>query len=103
MVLFNISNEGNLHAIMAEAFRLMKWTARHKKDIEMDVDTGGEVSVPDILLQIQMPKIPGQGTSQFKEWHWKDANKRKAIHIRCNVDEVSTVQTLLEAAKDCQG
>ena len=68
--------------------------------MEMDVDNGGEVSVPDISLQIQVPKIQGQNTSQFQEWHWKDANKRKAIHIRCNVDEVSTVQTLLEAAKD---
>ena len=68
--------------------------------MKMDVDNGGEVSVPDISLQIQVPKIPGQDTSQFQEWHWKDANKRKAIRIRCNVDEVSTVQTLLEAAKD---
>ena len=66
----------------------------------MDVNNGGELSVPDISLQIQVPKIPGQDTSQFQEWHWKDANKRKAIHIKCNVDGVSRVQTLLEAAKD---
>ena len=59
MVLFNISNEGNRHAIRAEAVRLMKWPARHEKDMEMDVDNGGEVSVPDISLQIQVPKIPG--------------------------------------------
>ena len=51
MVLFNISNKGNRHAIRAEAIRLMKWTARHEKDIEMGVDNGGEVSVLDISLQ----------------------------------------------------
>ena len=89
-----------VHAIRAEAFRLMKWAARHEKDMEMDVDTGGKVLVPDISLQIQVPKIPGQDTSQFQEWHWKDTNKRKAIHIRCNVEGVRTVQTLLEVAKD---
>ena len=36
MVLFNISNEGNLHAIRAEALRLM--AAKHKKDTEMALD-----------------------------------------------------------------
>ena len=61
------------------------------------------MSVSDISLQIQVPKIPGQDTSQFQEWHWKDANKRKAIHIRCNVEEVGTVQTLLEVAKEKDG
>ena len=30
MVLFTISNEGNRHAIRAEAVRLMKWAARHE-------------------------------------------------------------------------
>ena len=55
----------------------------------MEVDNGGDVLVPDISLQIQVPKIPGQDRSQFQEWHWKDANKRKAIHIKCNVDNLS--------------
>ena len=72
MVLFNISNEGNLHVIRAEALRLMKQAAKHEKDTEMaldgsDADAGGEVLVPDISLQIQVPKIPGQDTSQFQE------------------------------------
>ena len=105
MVLFNMSNEDKLHAIRTEALRLMKQAAKHKKDMEMaldvsDVDADGEVTVPAISLQIQVPNIPGQDTSQFQELHWKDANKHKAIHIRCNVDKVSTVQTLLEATKD---
>ena len=56
-------------------------------------------TLTDISLQIHVPKIPGQDTSQFQEWHWKDVNKHKAIHIKCNVDDVSRVQTLLEAAK----
>ena len=51
----------------------------------------------------QVPKIPGQDTSQFQEWHWKDANKCKAIHIRFNAENVSTMQTLLEVAKEKYG
>ena len=104
IVLFNMSNEGNLHAIRAEALRLMKQAAKHKKDTEMvlgvlDADAGGEVTVLVISLQIQVPKIPGQDTSQFQELHWKAANKRKAIHVRCNAEHVSTVQNLFEVTK----
>ena len=78
----------------------MKRAARHEKDVEMDIDAGGELLVPGILLQIQVPKIPRQDTSKFQDWHWRDANKRKAVHIRCNVEEVGRVQSLLEVAKD---
>ena len=46
-----------------------------------------------------MPKIPGLDTSKFSDWHWKDANKRKAIHVVCDVDQVSKVQALFEMAK----
>ena len=35
-----------------------------------------------------------------ENWMLKDSNKHKAIHVKCNVDDVSRVQTLLEAAKD---
>ena len=104
IVLFNMSNEGNINTIRAEAHRLMKQATKHKKGTEMalgvsDADAGGEGTVPAISLQIQVPKIPGQDTSQFQEWHWKDANKRKAIHVRCNAEDVSTVQNLFEVAK----
>ena len=95
MVLFNIYNEGNLNGIRAEAVRLMKMAASHEKVVEMDIDAGEEVLVPDISLQIQVLKIPGQDISKFQDWHWKDANKRKAVHIRCNVEEVGRVQALL--------
>ena len=100
MVLFNVFNGGNLTGIRAEAVRLMKGAARHEKDMEMEVDDGEELLVPEISLQIQVPKIPGQDTSQFENWNWKDANKRKAVHIRCNVEEVGRVQALLEVAKE---
>ena len=104
MVFYNMYNEGNLNTIRAEAHRLMKQVAKHKKGTEMtldttDADAGGDVNVPAITLSIKVPKIPGLGTSQFKDWHWKDANKRKAIHVMCNVEEVSTVQTLFEVSK----
>ena len=56
-------------AIRAEAIRLMKLAARQEKDTDMEVDIGGDKSVPDISLQIQVPKIPGQDTSQFQKWH----------------------------------
>ena len=86
MVLFNIHNRGYLTGIRAEAVRLMRMAVSLEKDIEMEIDAGEEPLVPDISLQIQVPKIPGQDTSLFQEWNWKDANKRKAVHIRCNIE-----------------
>ena len=71
IVLFNIYNGGNLNGIRAEAVRLMRMAARQEKDMEMEIDAGEELLVPEISLQIQVPKIPGQDTSQsqFQDWN----------------------------------
>ena len=46
-----------------------------------------------------MPKVSGQDTSMYNDWHWRDANMRKAIHIECAEENVNHLQTLVEIAK----
>jgi hypothetical protein len=49
--------------------------------------------------RILMLKVPGQDTSMYDDWHWRDSNKRKAIHIECTEEDVNHLQTLVEIAK----
>ena len=104
MVFYSTSNRDNLNTIGAEAHKLMNQAAKHKKDTEIaletkDADAGGDWTVSAITFRIQVPKTPGFDTSQFQDWRWKDANKRKAIHVMCNLEEINTVQTLFKVTK----
>ena len=49
--------------------------------------------------RILMPKVPGQDAFMYDNWHWRDSNKRKAIHIECAEEEVNYLQTLVKIAK----
>ena len=46
-----------------------------------------------------MHKVPGQDTSMYDGWHWRDVNKRKAIHIECAEEDANYLQTLVEISK----
>ena len=59
----------------------------------------GDKEVPMMTTRLQNPKVPGQDTSVFEDWHWRDKNKRKAIHIECAADLVKHLQRLVEIAK----
>ena len=58
---------------------------------------------PESILQRVRPEwrrqVPGQDTSIYDDWHWRDANKRKAIHIERAEENVQHLQTLVEIAK----
>ena len=56
-----------------------------------------------IANHLLVPKIQGMEKSQFQDWYWRDANKRKVIHIMCNKEEVGRVQDFFEVAKEKSG
>ena len=43
--------------------------------------------------------MPGQDTSQYSNWHWKEAEKRKALHLECASEDMKQVQALADVAK----
>ena len=46
-----------------------------------------------------VPKVPGQDTSQYSYRHWKEAEKRKALHLECASEDMKQLQTLADVAK----
>ena len=46
-----------------------------------------------------VPKVPGQDTSVYSNWHWKEGEKRKALHFECSTGDVKHVQALVDVAK----
>ena len=64
-----------------------------------DANAFGAWTAPMVMRRVQVPKIPGLDTSKFQDWHWKDAKKRKAIHVMCDIEEIRAVQALFEVAK----
>ena len=52
-----------------------------------------------ILKRVLISKVPGQDTSMYDNWYWRDANKRKGIYLECAEEDVNHLQTLGEIAK----
>ena len=98
LVLYFMQNEGNGQAILSELIKILAAA----RDLEKDEDKDflyGDKEIPIMTTRIQNPKVPGQDTSIYEDWHWRDANKRKAIHIECAAEEVKHLQRLVEIAK----
>jgi hypothetical protein len=95
-LLHNMNHEGT---IIAEARRMLV-EARDAQDLlEMDYIWGGK-EVPHFILGQQVPHIPGQDTSGFDKMPWQMKNARKALHIKCDAEDVKHLQGLMRAAKD---
>ena len=52
-----------------------------------------------MVIRNIVPKVPGQDTSQYSNWHWKDTEKRKALHLECASEDMKQVQALADVAK----
>ena len=52
-----------------------------------------------MVIRSIVPNVPGQDTSQYSNWHWKEAEKRKALHLECASKDMKQVQALVDVAK----
>ena len=52
-----------------------------------------------MVIRSIFTKVPGQDTSQYSNWHWKEAEKRKALHLECASEDMKQVQALADVAK----
>ena len=51
--------------------------------------------IPLMTTRILVPKVPVHDTLLYDDWHWRDANKRKGIHIECAEEDVNHLWTLV--------
>ena len=52
-----------------------------------------------MVIHSIVPKVPGQDTSQYSNWHWKETEKRRALHLECASEDMKKVQALADVAK----
>ena len=74
------------------------------RDLEESVeDEGvfqyGRLPIPMMVIRNMVPKVSGQVTSVYSNWHWKEGEKRKALHFECATGNDKHVQALVDMAK----
>ena len=75
LVLYFMHNEGNGQAILSELIKILAAA----RDLEKGEDKDflyGDKEIPIMTTRIQNPKVPGQDTSIYEDWHWRDATTR---------------------------
>ena len=100
LVAYMMHNGGNHNTIIKEAGKFLK----EAKDLEQKEATEGEfpygqLEITMMVIRRIVPKLQGQDTSQYLNWHWKEAEKRKALHLECASEDMKQVQALADVAK----
>ena len=100
IVIYNLLHDGSTSTLLKEARRFLNEAkkAEEEEAIDGQFQFAGK-AVPAMTMRLGVPKIPGLDTSQFNEWDWRDANKRKALHFECAKADVAHVQELVRIAK----
>ena len=98
LVLYFMHNECNEQSTVRELSRILERARNEEKEHDKEFSFANN-DIPLMSTRILMPKVPGQDTSMYDDWHWRDSNKRKAIHIECAEEDVNHLQTLVEIAK----
>ena len=89
LVVYMMHNGGNHNTIIKEAEKFLK----EARDLEQkEANEGdfpyGQLEIPMMVIRSIVPKVPGQDTYQYSNWHWKEAEKRKALHLECASEDM---------------
>ena len=89
LVAYMIHNRGNHNTIIKEAGQFLK----EARDLEQkEANEGefpyGQLEIAMIVIRNIVPKVPGQDTSQYSNWHWKETEKRKALNLKCASEDM---------------
>ena len=98
LVLYFLHNKCNKQSIVYELTKILDQAKKEEKEQDKEF-AFADNDIPLMSTRILVPKVPGQDTSIYNDWHWRDTNKRKAIHIECAEENVQHLQTLVEIAK----
>ena len=69
LVLYFMHNEGNVQAILSELVKILVVARNLEKADNKDFQYGDK-EVPMMTTRLQNPKVPGQDTSVYEDWHW---------------------------------
>ena len=73
LVAYLMHNGGNHNTVIKEAGKFLK----EARDLGKREDTEGdflygEMEIPMMVIRNMVPKVPGQDTSVYSNWHWKE-------------------------------
>ena len=93
--MYQILNSGH-HATIISNIRPILIEAREKADAEEwgYKDTGR--NIPEMGIRLSVPKTHGQYTTVFSGWPSFMQNRRKCLHLECEVEEVDFLQDLVK-------
>ena len=83
---------GNHNTIIKEAEKFLK----EVRDLEQKETNKGEfpygqLKIPMMVIRSIVPNVPGQYTSKYSNWNWKEAEKRKSLHLECASEDMKQV------------
>ena len=88
LVLYFMHHECNEQSTVRELSSILERARNEEKENDKEFSFANN-GIPFMSTRILMPKVPGQDTSMYEHWHWRDFNKRKAIHIECAEEDVN--------------
>jgi hypothetical protein len=105
LVIYYLHNEGSQRTLIKEMSKFLK----EGRDLEakLAVASGNEYTrantpIPMMVMRTMMPKVPGLDTTAYANWHWSEAEKRKALHVETSSEDVKTIQEFVTTAKKHQ-
>ena len=82
--LYKIYNQGHCWSIIQELTTILE-KARNSSSMDDNLENKYEARpIPLMVFCKNVPKLPGQDTSQFINWTWKVQANRKAIHLEAD-------------------
>ena len=98
-VLYNIYNQGHWPSIIRELTTILgkaRDAASNDDNLEEECEAR---SIPPMTFRQNVPKLPGQDTSQFNNWPWKIQADQRVIHLEVYKGETKFIEKLIEVAK----
>ena len=98
--LYKIYNQGYWSSIIRELTTILgKARDASRKDENLEEEYEARHIPPMTFSYKNVPELPGQDTSQFKNWPWKIQVNRKVLHIEVDKGETKFIEELIEVVK----
>jgi hypothetical protein len=97
-VIYHILNTNHHGTIIAELTAILKEARDYEARTEMFYGDALR-DIPRMGLRLNVPKIPGQDTTQFSKWPHRLQFRRKCLHIECDEGDADLIKHLMDVAK----
>ena len=98
IALYHLLNSGHQATILTELKGILEEARDREAELDMCYVWEGH-DIPELGMRLNVPKIPGQDTTVFKNWPHRSQWYRKVLHVECDSNAVPMIQDLVAVAK----